>query len=703
MSLRNGSNPEQDLSLSGGISEAVARLISDIEDLPAERLDAGILAGIRALGEIAQVDRVYVFLLGDDSRLFTNTHEWCSPGIEPQSHRLQRLDLDRSFPVFAASMRQHEVFQVPLVSALPTELSAERREFECEGIQSLVVVPMVRNEELVGCLGFDSVRAPRKWSADEISLLKIIGKVIAGALARSRAEAALHESSNRFRSLIENLSDIILVADHESRCSYESPSASRTFRYPPGSLVGRNLLELIHPEDLSTAQDAFRELLDRTNPGTPTPLRVRCGDGGYLPTEVLGTNLFDQPGVRGLVITARDITDRVRATAERQALEVRVQQTQKLESLGVLAGGIAHDFNNLLTGVLGPASLALASLPPDDPVRDNVAAIEKTARRAAELTEQMLAYSGRGQFVVQPVQLSDLVQETADLLTILVSKKAVLRYEFASDLPMVDADRAQLRQVAMNLIVNASEALGDAPGTVTIRTGALYCDQPYLSANATAEVVPDGEYVFLEVTDTGIGMTPEIQSRVFDPFFTTKFTGRGLGLPVVLGIVRGHRGAILLSSKPNRGTAVRVLFPATTAKPVTVPSSEPVGTPGHHHGGQVLVVDDEEIVRILAEKILQRAGYRVLLAADGHQAIEVFAAHLEDPPLILLDLTMPRLDGRETSQRLKELRPDVRIILSSGYAEQEVIGRFAGMGIAGFVHKPYSAEELTAAVEKALG
>ncbi len=392
---------------------------------------------------------------------------------------------------------------------------------------------------------------------------------------------------------------------------------------------------------------------------------------------------------------------RVYATAEaRRTLEARLQHMQKLESLAVLAGGVAHDFNNLLMVIMGNASLALMELEPDDPTRSSVVQIEQSARRAAELTNQMLAFAGGGAIRPQPLDLGRLVADTRPLIAAAVPHGAEVVYDDAATLSPVRADGGHLRQMLLNLVQNAVESLGGRRGTVTVRTGAMDADRAYLAGSYIDEQLPPGHYVFVEVADTGAGIDEATKVRLFDPFFTTKFTGRGLGLAAVLGIVRAHRGAIHVDSEPGKGSTFRVLFPAT---PV-VATVETVAEPARPDvpQGTVLVVDDDELVRYVTRALLKKAGYTVEVATDGDEGADLFAARPDAFDVVLLDLTMPRVGGLEAFQRMRAVRPDARVILSSGYSEDQATERFPPASLAGFLHKPYQASELLAAIRHAL-
>ncbi len=421
-----------------------------------------------------------------------------------------------------------------------------------------------------------------------------------------------------------------------------------------------------------------------------------------------------QSYVEGSLYTQRDLDimtfvsdnialaiERVRGKEQRDLLEAQVQHAQKLESLGVLAGGIAHDFNNLLTGILGNADLGLLDVEPGSSAHGSLSEIRAAAQRAADLSRQMLAYSGKGSFVIEPIDLNDVVREMASLLEVSISKRAALEYDLSDDIPLVVGDATQLRQVIMNLITNASDAVGEADGTISIASGLKHCDDSYLSECYLVQDVPEGDFVSLCISDTGCGMDEDTVQRIFDPFFTTKFTGRGLGLASALGIVRGHGGAVRVESVSGAGTTFEILLPAGEAK-ASAFERRKRETSSWNGEGVVMVVDDEEAVREVAARMLERAGLEVVKACDGVEAVDYFREHSSEIGCVLLDLTMPRLSGEETLKELRGIRSDVKVVLSSGYSEQEVVGRFEDDGIVGFVQKPYLVSKLVGKIGEAL-
>lgn len=386
--------------------------------------------------------------------------------------------------------------------------------------------------------------------------------------------------------------------------------------------------------------------------------------------------------------------ERRHAEEERRQLESRLEQSQKFESLGILAAGIAHDFNNLVMAMMGRVQIALNELPEGSPGRSSLLDIELAAGRATELCRQLLAYSGRGRFVMETVNLNRLVKEMAQILEAAVADTVELRLELTPDLPKLEAAATQIRQIVMNLILNASDALGGAVGCVTVRTGKGTASGPNGDTS--------DQRIFVEVADTGCGMDKETQARIFDPFFTTKAEGRGLGLAAIEGIVRSHHGTIELESEPGFGTTFRVYFPASPKVRTQRPRTAALHPPRHENGGAeaLLVVDDDETIRTVTMLTLEGAGYLVHTAEDAHRGLELFRRHREDIVAVLLDLNMPELSGEYISNELVQMEPDLKVIALSGCEEPEARRRMGD--IAGFVQKPYTAEELIETVRRAL-
>jgi signal transduction histidine kinase/CheY-like chemotaxis protein/PAS domain-containing protein len=393
---------------------------------------------------------------------------------------------------------------------------------------------------------------------------------------------------------------------------------------------------------------------------------------------------------------------RIRVEADQRAIERRIQEAQRLESLGVLAGGIAHDFNNLLTAILGHTSLLRLEKGVSDVARASLDEIEDAATRAAELCRQMLGYAGRGRFALQLLDLNELIRGTRELLSVTIPKRARLDFVLAPELPAVLADEPQIRQLLANLLINAAEALPDGAGTVTIRTGCGWRTANELSRTAFSPQLSDGDYVSVSVTDTGAGMTPETLARIFDPFFSTKFTGRGLGLAAVIGITRAHKGALRVETRKGSGSTFELLLPAQQRPAVTLPTAGAAGAPSDlahwRSSGTVLVVDDQLGVRNLTRSVLERAGLTVILADSGQQGVDVFRELTGEIRLVMIDLTMPGLDGRETLAAMRRINAGVSAILMSGYSPEDLVRSRDYL----FLQKPFTPDALRAKVRQAL-
>ena len=396
-------------------------------------------------------------------------------------------------------------------------------------------------------------------------------------------------------------------------------------------------------------------------------------------------------GVRAAAELERNMYD-----AERLYLEKQILHAQKLESLGVLAGGIAHDFNNILMAIMGNADLALMRINKESPVVENLHLIEQAAAKAADLAKQMLAYAGRGKFFVEHLDLNRLLEEMLHMLEVSISKKVMLRFIPTPNIPAIEADATQIRQIIMNLVINASEATGDNSGVIVITTGCMDCDKDSLKDVWLDENLTKGLYVYMEITDTGCGMDRETMMKIFDPFFSTKFTGRGLGMAAVLGIVRGHKGAIKIFSEPGKGTTFKILLPASSEPAKTI--TQGGQSDAWRGSGTVLLVDDEELVRGVGKEMLQALGFDIITANDGKEAIEIYKGN-KDIAFVILDLTMPCMDGDQCFQKLRQLKPDVKVIISSGYNKHEVTQKFEGKGLAGFIQKPYKLSALKEAID----
>jgi len=654
----------------------VVTTFDDVTDLVrAERAAQESEEKLRSVLESSPMG-IHMYRLEPDGRLiFTGANATADAILGVDNSRFVGLTIEEAFP--------------PLTQ---TEVPWAYRRVAREGGRWNREEIAYRDRQLTGAFEVHAFRtAPNRMAALFLDIT-----------SRKRAEEELRRSREQLSMALEATGMGTWQLDLASRRVTVDERWATIIGLPPEDLPtsSEGYLALHHPEDLEEVRRRLRDHLEGRTPAFEHEHRLRRASGEWVWVQSRGRVMErDEEGrPRHVVGTCVDITGRRRAEAERAGLQAQMQQAQKLESLGILAGGVAHDFNNLLCGVVGAADLALEDLSSQHPVRMDLEQIREAGQRATELCRQLLAYSGRGRFVVEPLDLSEVVEAMGHLLQISISKKVELRYDLERDLPAVDADATQLRQVILNLIVNASEAIGEQEGTVTLSTGVKPCDRDYLRGAYIDDELPPGRYVSIEVADTGSGMSPDTLRRLFDPFFTTKFTGRGLGLAATLGIVRGHSGTIKVRSAPGEGTSFEILLPASSAQR----SAPTLMEDRRWHGsGTVLLVDDEETARAVGRRMLERLGFEVLLASDGVAALEVLRGH-DEIGLVLLDLTMPRLGGEETLRELRGLRADVPVLLTSGYNEQESVGRFAGKGLAGFIQKPFQLGALREAVRAAL-
>jgi len=530
-----------------------------------------------------------------------------------------------------------------------------------------------------------------------VTEMRVAGeRLFLGMLRDITARRQLEVEQRQLTLAVEHAEDAIFITDIQGVISYVNPAYEKMSGFDANALIG-NTAKMMKSGKMSNA--FYKKMWHTILSGRRwrSEFTNRSKDGTLYEVDQSISPIKDGQGlVIGFVSVQRDVTTEKH---DREQLE----HTQRLESLGVLAGGIAHDFNNLLTAILGNAALAKMRLDPASPAIDMMTNVEKASERAAALCKQMLAYSGRGKFVVQKINLTNMIDDMVSLLNVSISKNVVMRLDLSQQLPDIEADAAQMQQIIMNLVINASEAIENKSGIITIHTGAVEVDDAYLQSIILKDQIQPGRFVTMEVSDTGCGMDEATQKRIFDPFFTTKFTGRGLGMSAILGIVRGHQGAIKVYSEQGQGTTFKVLFPCAAldgnrhedreTSPVEV-------TEGH---GMVLIVDDEETIRVTAAAMLEDIGFTTLAAADGVEGVAMVKQHHAEISAVLLDMTMPKMGGEDAFREMRKIDPKVRVVLSSGYNEQDATSHFAGKGLAGFIQKPYAPQLLQSTMVEIVG
>jgi len=604
-----------------------------------------------------------------------------------------------------------------------------------DGIGAKLDVPVFLFGKLAGVLCHEHVGPARSWLPEEKTFSTAAANLVALVLEqaerkrieteRARTLQELHESQELFDHFMRHSPAIAFIKSADDRLLYVNKAfEEQIWDGRPPDWRNRTSAELwpaamarqIRENDLRVLNSGCAEVVEEVviKPhATETWLSVK------FPLR----RAAEETCLAGMAV---NITQQKRAQEERRVLEARMLHAQKLESLGVLAGGIAHDFNNLLTSMLGYATLAKSNLPADSQVVPMLTEIEGAALRAADLSQQMLTYSGKGKFIVQKLCLGEVIRDMTKLLEAAVAKKARLRFDLAPG--TIEGDAAQIRQLVLNLIANASEALEDQGGIISVRTGVRHSPAPfrasphalpsppgkegwakgvrgendvetYRHSPFMSNEMPTGVCAFIEVEDSGCGMDQETLTRIFDPFFTTKFTGRGLGLAAALGIVNGHHGKINVVSTPGRGTTMQILFPYVEA--IAAPPPAPSESRPTPQSGTILVIDDEETVRRFARFVLESAGFEVLDAVDGRQGLDLFSQR-RDIAAILLDLTMPIMDGVETLSELRRLDSTLPVVVMSGYSTADAAARCDGAGASSFIQKPFPPRELVARFREVL-
>ena len=578
---------------------------------------------------------------------------------------------------------------VLIIIVLPRAIGTSNRSLGNDAVRSLMTGVIC---VLISRLGQTSRRREaelRHAAAElEIRVRERTEEAVRAANAAREALVSVQEQAE----LLDLTYDAILSLDLDYTIRFWNKGAERMYGYTREEAKGQKSYELLkttYPESRADMESRLfsvgrweGEMAHERRDGT----RLKIASRWAVRHDAAGTPV-------GFLELAIDVT-------ERRRIEEQLQHTQKLESLGILAGGVAHDFNNLLTGILGNASLVLEDFPAHNPDRHLLEEVVKAAQRAADLTRQLLAYAGKGRFVMKTVDISALVREISGLLQTSIPKHVHLRLQLAENLKGVDADPGQLQQIVMNLVINGAEAIAKEGGSVLVRTGLQAVDESYIETmSAAGNLLRPGEYISLEVHDTGSGMSDETISKIFDPFFSTKFAGRGLGLSAVLGIVRAHKGALKVYSTLGNGTTFKILFPVSS-HPLTSQNASMAGS--LTGSGTVLIADDEETVRETARNTLERYGYSAVTVEDGAKAVEQYRRQRDAIKLVLLDLTMPVMNGEQALREMQQINPRVRVLLSSGYNEVEAIQRFAGKGLAGFIQKPYTSAALAEKVKEVL-
>jgi PAS domain S-box-containing protein len=561
------------------------------------------------------------------------------------------------------------------------------REIRRNGVETPVVVLTGRGAEEV------AVDAMKAGAADYLSKTQLsvetLDRTVRYTLAlhaqeqqRRQAEAAVRASEERFRALVENSSDALLLIDPEGRVQYVTPSSQRSFGYAPEDMTGRSVFDFLHPDDRDMVAARMADTLGAPGGSLTAEVRFQHADGSTRIMEGIAVNRLDDPSVRAIVVNARDVT-------ERRRLEDQLRQAQKLEAVGQLAGGVAHDFNNLLTAILGYSNLILDDVAADHPLRHDLEEIRSAGERAASVTRQLLAFSRRQMLQPQIVDINGLIRQLEKLLRGLVSAQIEVVPRLAPDLVPVKADPGSIEQMLVSLAVNARDAMPHG-GRLTIETANVTLSPAESEAIGP---MPPGRYVMLAIGDTGEGMDADTRARIFEPFFTTKEQGRGsgLGLATVYGMIKQNGGYIWVESEPGQGTTFKLYLPPAESVMISRSPNRPGDLEKKQGWETVLLVEDEDAVRSLARAVLRRHGYTVLEARHGVDALRLAERHRDDIHLLLTDVVMPHMKGPELAERLASVRPKMKVLYMSGYVDRSAMPDFTSVS---FLPKPFTPETL---------
>ncbi|MCA9874518.1 MAG: PAS domain S-box protein [Anaerolineales bacterium] len=560
--------------------------------------------------------------------------------------------------------------------------------------------PLKTKDQTFGAIVVQNYQDATVYTEQEKEFLVFASGQIATAIERKRAElklttlaAELEQQVHMMDVVLSTTPDLFMIHDLDGRIRYASPSMTEILNQPLEEVIGKTLVELNAPE---TVIDAFYQSFDEARLVGQTiggEVQVQMGEETRYFEFYLYPVCNPDGRVTTIVSTARDYT-------VRKQTEDALHHTQKMESLGVMAGGVAHDFNNLLVAIMGQTSLALAKMHTTDPAYLHIEKAVRATERAADLTQQLLAYSGRGQFAFQPLQLDTIIRENQHLLEVVIPPTVQLKAALKDDLPHIEADPGQIQQVVMNLILNAAEALEGQSGTISVCTAVKTLTAvEAVSWQRTKHSLKPGDYVSLTVSDDGCGMSEETLNRIFDPFFTTKFTGRGLGLAAVLGIIRSHKGGLRVTSQLNQGTTFELLFPVSKSAVSVTPDNSPEEDPPT---AVILVIDDEAPVREAIKDILEMEKMQTLLAVDGRSGLQLYQQHIDTIDLVILDWFMPGLNGAQTLKALQQINPQVHVLISSGYSESETTDNLVASDQIRFLQKPYTLSRLIEEIRRCL-
>jgi len=663
-----------------------------------DALDNEINEALKTIGRFAGVDRAYVFQLYSDWRMADNTHEWCEKGISPQIQNLKGIVMEEELPWFTDKLSAQDAFYIPSVKDLPATANLEKKNFQMQGIHSILVAPMLSGDTLTGFLGFDSVSREKTWSEDILALLKITGEVISNALERKRRDEELKKSEEKFRDLINFSPDPIAITQ-DGHYRQINPAFTALFGPKQQDLgSGLDSLEFIQDKDKDLVLKRHKDRLDGKEVSQTYRIDFIDKEGKEIPCETSSV-VIPYNGRPAVLVIIRDITDRVEAEQEKERLQTQLYQAQRMEALGTLAGGIAHDFNNILYGIIGYAEIAIHhQIAEGHPARLSLDEILNASGRATDLVEQILTFSRKKTQERVKFQLSTVIKEALKLLRATIPASIEIKEKITAASDSLLADPSEIHQVLMNLCTNANHAMRDKGGVLEI------CLEEKMIPIQDVIFYPDlepGPYLILTINDTGHGMDASIRERIFEPYFTTKPTGEGtgLGLSVVHGIVKSCGGTITVESEPGKGSSFKVFLPHIEKVDLQEPESLD-SIPGGNE--RILFLDNEESLLKMGKQMLESLGYKVFLESSSIKALEAFKSDPGKYDLVISGLTMPEMSGDKLAEELIRLKPGIPIILCTGYSELITEEKTRQIGVRAFLTKPVAMRKMAETVRMAL-
>jgi len=667
--------------------EELERLITTIStrfiNLSSNEIDSGISEAVKEIGAFTDVDRSYAFVLSDNGTKIDDTYEWCAEGVKPQTQNLKGISINDELPWFAKRLKEFEVVHVPCVADLRPEASDEKEYFQAQDVQSLLAIPMTYGGSLAGFLRFDSTRANKKWTQGIIALLGVVGEIFTNALERKRTEVALQESEERYRTVADFTYDWEYWLAPDGQFIYISPSCERITGYSSEEFVNDPGLfeKIIHPDDHSTVINHLGEE-QSLEKSVSIDFRIitRRGEERWISHVCQAVYGADETYL-GRRASNRDIS-------KRKQMQEELLKSRKMEAIATLAGGVAHEFNNALMGIMGNIELLKMDLPEEKRRDRYFEAMRGSGHRMSRLTDQLLAYAQGGKYQPKNLKLDAFVIQTLQILQHDLSPEVRVETHFSKDISHIKADNAQMQMVLSAILANSNEAIEDE-GLIRITAENKDINEDFTKQRPGLK---PGYYVCLTIKDDGKGMDEETISGIFEPFFTTKFQGRGMGMAAVYGIVKNHHGWIYVDSELGKGTLVQIYLPAIEIELKKPEKAEVEIATG---SGTILMIEDEDVVIEVTQAMLEWLGYRVMVAKTGKDAIHIAETFDGQIDLALLDIKLPDIEGGKVYPLIMKARPDLKVVIFSGYAIYGPARKILDAGAQDFIQKPFSLATLS--------